>query len=65
MTEQDVQWGNLFASQMFIDELEELKSKVISSESGVNGFRYYNNKLQVKRNDTWVDIPLDEFHMSN
>lgn len=62
MNQQDVQWSNLFLYQMI--DSGGASTKTINSEEGANGLRYFNEKLQIKSENQWVDIPLDEFHLS-
>lgn len=63
MTQQDSQWSNLFMYKQIKDAVEEM-SKTVDSKDGASGIRYYNDKLQIQVNGNWVDIPLDEFHLS-
>lgn len=62
MNQQDVQWSNLFLYQMI--DSGGASTKTINSEEGANGLRYFNEKLQIKSENQWVDIPLDKFHLS-
>lgn len=45
--------------------MDALSHSTADSEAGAYGLRYYNGKLQVKSNNTWVTIPLDGFPLNN